>query len=97
MLGFSVEEGGKNGKEAVYGRTDHQQMKRSRGASGPGRKDGSRVKTDRSDGADVLPVAQRIQPATTAQFPGLSASGSQNEGVPSRWIHELPEPVSHVM
>ena len=34
------QEGGKDGREAVYGRTDHQQIKRCRSASGPGTEGG---------------------------------------------------------
>ena len=61
-------------------------LRRSRGALGPGRKGGGRVQADRSDGADVLPVAQRVRRTATGsgqavQGVGEGEGASEAEGV----------------
>ena len=50
-------------------------LRRSRGALGPGRKDGGRVQADRSDGADVLPVAQRVRRTATGSGQAVQGVG----------------------
>jgi hypothetical protein len=64
-------------RKGFTAQTGHQHVEKSRGSAGPEREDGSGVQADRSDGANVLPVAQSVG-RTTARS-GQAVAGIREE------------------